>query len=516
MTYPGAFAATTPDKVALVLAGSGETMTYRELNDRSNRLAQLFHGEGLREGDHISMWAENVLDYFVTYWAAIRSGLYITPVNRFLSAEEGGYILNDSGSSALIATATYRDVATAALQHAPGCTINLMVGGSDDTFGDFDDALAAFPAEPLEREPLGAFMGYSSGTTGQPKGIKRPLLGVTLQDAPAPPTSSFARMLGGMDDSTVYLCPAPLYHAAPLAWTAGIQEMGGTAVIMEKFDPQLFLQYVEQYQVTATQVVPTMFVRMLKLDETDRNARDLSSLNFCIHAAAPCPVPVKQQMIDWWGPIIHEYYAGTEGNGMTYISPQDWLDHPGSVGKPMLGLLRICGDDGTELPVGEAGTVYFERDEMPFEYHGSPEKTRAAQHSDHPTWSALGDVGYVDDDGFLYLTDRKAFMIISGGVNIYPQEIEDCLVMNDKVADVAVFGLPDNEMGEFVQAVVQPADGVDASDELAAELTVYARDAIAHYKVPRVIDFRDELPRLPTGKLYKRLLKDEYLAASSK
>ena len=377
MTYPGAFAATTPDKVALILAGSGETMTYRELNDRSNQLAQLLHAEGLREGDHISLWAENVLDYFVVFWAALRSGLYFTAVNRFLSAEEGGYILSDSGARALIATAKYQDVATEALTHAPNCTTNLMLGGADATFRDFDDAVAAFPPEPLEREPMGSFMLYSSGTTGQPKGIKRPMPATTIQEA-SPTTSAFARMLGGMDENTVYLCPAPLYHAAPLAWTAGIHEMGGTAVIMEKFDPKLFLQYIEQYGVTATQVVPTMFVRMLKLDEADRSAHDLSSLNFCIHAAAPCPVPVKQQMIDWWGPIIHEYYAGTEGNGMTYIGSQDWLEHPGSVGKPMMGVLHICNDDGAEVATGEAGTVYFEDEAMPFEYHGAPEKTRAA------------------------------------------------------------------------------------------------------------------------------------------
>ena len=512
--YPGMFAETTPHKPALIMAGSGQTMTYRQLNDRSNQMAQLFYAEGLREGDHFALWAENVLDYFVCYWAAMRSGLYVTAVNRFLSAEEGGYILSDSGSQALITTPRYREVAATALDHAPKCTINLLIGGGDDTFRNLDEVLSSFPAEPLAHEPMGSFMLYSSGTTGLPKGIKRPLPGITIQESPsAGPT--LGRLFGGFSENTVYLCPAPLYHAAPLAWTAGIQELGGTAVIMETFDPQQFLQYVEQYQVTATQVVPTMFVRMLKLSETLRSQYGLSSLNFCVHAAAPCPVPVKQQMLDWWGLIIHEYYAGTEGNGMTYIGPQDWLDHPGSVGRPMMGVLHICDDEGSEVPVGEAGIVYFENETMPFEYHRAPEKTRAAQHPEFSNWSALGDIGYVDDDGFLYLTERLAFMIISGGVNIYPQEIEDCLVMHDKVADVAVFGLPDEEMGEFVQAVVQPADGTHANDELAAELVAYARDAMAHYKVPRVIDFRDELPRLPTGKLYKRLLKDEYLEANS-
>ena len=467
----------------------------------------------MREGDHIALWAENVADCFVFYWAAMRSGLYLTAVNRFLSAAEGAYILNDSGARGLICTARYQEVAAEALSQARGCTINLLIGGADGTFRDFDDALEAFEAEPLAHEPLGSFMLYSSGTTGQPKGIKRPLAGTTIQQSGGT-ASTLGRVLGAMDHNTVYLCPAPLYHAAPLAWTAGVHELGGTAVVMEKFDPQEFLRHIEQYRVTATQVVPTMFVRMLKLAEADRSRYDLSSLTFCVHAAAPCPVPVKRQMLDWWGPIIHEYYAGTEGNGMTYIGPQDWLDRPGSVGRPMMGVLHICDDEGADLPAGEAGTVFFENETMPFEYHGAPEKTRAAQHPEHLNWSALGDVGYVDDDGYLFLTDRKAFMIISGGVNIYPQEIEDCLVMHDKVADAAVFGLPDEEMGEFVQAVVQPAEGVDAGDELAAELVSYLRGAIAHYKIPRAVDFRDALPRLPTGKLYKRLLKDEYMDAT--
>jgi len=512
--YPAVFAETTPDKPALIMAGSGRTLTYRQLEDRSNQLAQLLHAEGLREGDRIALWAENTLDYFVCFWAAMRSGLYLTAVNRYLSADEGAYILNDSGAKGLITTVRYREVAAEAVAMAPGCTLNLMIGDSLDTFRDFDATLDEFPATPLAHEPMGSFLLYSSGTTGRPKGIKRPLPGITIQESTGS-ASGLGRRLGGLHEHSVYLSPAPLYHAAPLSWTAGLQELGATAVIMESFDAEAFLGYVERYSVTATQVVPTMFVRMLKLPETTRTRHDLSSLEFCIHAAAPCPVPVKQQMMDWWGPIIHEYYAGTEGNGATYIGPTEWLERPGSVGKPMLGVLHICDEDGNDVPTGEAGMVYFERDTMPFQYHGAPEKTRAAQHPLHENWTALGDIGYVDDDGFLFLTDRKAFMIISGGVNIYPQEIEDCLVMHDKVADAAVFGLPDEEMGEFVQAVVQPISGESAGPALAAELTHYMRDSIAHFKVPRVIDFRDELPRLPTGKLYKRLLRDEYLEAST-
>ena len=467
--YPGKFAKTTPDKPALIMAGSGKIMTYSELNDRSNQLAQFLYSKGLREGDHFAIWAENVLDFFVCFWACMRTGMYFTAVNRFLSAEEGGYILSDSGAKVLITTMKFRDVAAGALEFAPDCKVNLLIGGADDVFKDYDLTLDAFPAEPLEHEPLGSFMLYSSGTTGKPKGIKRPLPGVTIQESPML-ASSFAGMIGGFNQDTVYLTPAPLYHAAPLGWTAGIHEIGGTAVVMESFDEQLFLEYIEKYKVTATQVVPTMFVRMLKLPDEDRLKPDLSTLNFCIHAAAPCPIPVKKQMIEWWGPVIHEYYAGTEGNGMTYIGPKDWLEHQGSVGRPLMGVIHICDDDGNEVPTGESGTIYFENETAPFEYHGAPEKTRSAQHPKHSNWSALGDLGYIDEDGFLYLTDRKAFMIISGGVNIYPQEIEDCLLMHEKVTDAAVFGLPHPEMGEFVQAVVQPAKGVEGNEELVAEL----------------------------------------------
>ncbi len=321
------------------------------------------------------------------------------------------------------------------------------------------------------------------------------------------------RFLLGMDENSVYLSPAPLYHSAPLAWGAGVHEIGGTVVVMERFDEAKFLEYVEQYAATDTQVVPTMFVRLLKLPEEVRSRHDLSSLSMCVHAAAPCPVPVKEQMIEWWGPILHEYYAGTEGNGFCFITSEEWLEHKGSVGKAVLGIPHVCDDDGNELPAGEAGLVYFENETTAFEYHGDPEKTAESRHPRHDNWSKLGDIGYLDDDGYLYLTDRSAFMIISGGVNIYPQEIESCFALHPKVFDVAVFGLPDAEMGEYVHAVIQPEAGIDADDALAEELREYAREHIAHYKVPRVIDFRPELPRLPTGKLYKKPLRQEYLDA---
>jgi long-chain acyl-CoA synthetase len=279
---------------------------------------------------------------------------------------------------------------------------------------------------------------------------------------------------------------------------------------MDKFDAVDSLRLIERYRVTHSQWVPTMFVRMMKLPAAERLRFDLSSHRVAIHAAAPCPVEVKRGMIEWWGPILHEYYAGTESNGSTRIESSDWLAHPGSVGKAAVGKLHICDDAGRELPAGEAGLIYFERDAMPFAYHNAPDKTRAAQHPARANWSTLGDVGYVNPDGYLYLTDRKAYMIISGGVNIYPQEIEDALIAHPKIADVAVFGIPHEEMGEEVKAVVEPAAGIAPGTALAAELLAYARERLAHYMVPRSVDFIAEMPRLPTGKLYKRVLRDPY------
>jgi long-chain acyl-CoA synthetase len=508
--YPGTFAASTPDKPAVIMGSTGETITYRELDERSNQLAQLWWSQGLRPGDHVAILAENHPRYYEVFWAAMRSGLYLTAVNRYLSGDEAGYIVDDCGARALVTTAAMGPLAGEIVALTPKVEQRLCIGAELPGHGRYEDAVAPHPITPLAEQPRGELMLYSSGTTGRPKGIKRPLSGAKVDDQ-----NMIALMfagLYGMDPGSVYLSPAPLYHSAPLVYSTGVQAVGATVVCMEKFDETEALALIERYGVTHSQWVPTMFVRMLKLPEEARARFDTSSLQVAIHAAAPCPVDVKRAMIDWWGPVLYEYYAGTEGNGMTFISSSDWLEHPGSVGRAVMGTVRICDEDGNELPAGETGLVYFEQPVMPFEYHGDPEKTRSAQNPQHPNWSALGDVGYLDADGFLYLTDRKSFMIISGGVNIYPQEIEDCLIVHPLVADVAVFGLPDPEMGEFVQAVVQPADGVEPSDELAHELREYTRSHIAHYKVPRVIDFRPELPRLPTGKLYKRLLRDEYLA----
>ncbi len=512
MTYPGAYSASDPQRPAAILARDGSVRTFGELEARSCQFAQLMWAAGLRPGDHVAIFADNHLGYFDAYWAAMRSGLYFTTVNRYLTAEEAAYIVNDCGAQVLVASAAVSKTASEMLPLINECSIRLMLDGLDrtaDGFDSFEDAIAAYPAEPLAEQPRGSSMLYSSGTTGQPKGIKRPLDGTAITDPDLLGTGLVGGIFG-FNDSTRYLSPAPLYHSAPLAFTTGTQSLGGTAVIMDRFDAAEALSFIERYEITHSQWVPTMFSRMLKLPAAERTRHDLSSHQVAVHAAAPCPVEVKRQMISWWGPILHEYYAGTELNGFCYVNSQDWLERPGTVGKPLIGEIHICDDEGQELPVGEEGTIYFEREEPAFEYHNDPAKTADSRHHANELWSTLGDVGRVDEGGYLYLTDRKAFMIISGGVNIYPQEIEDCLVLHPKVADAAVFGVPNTDFGEEVKAVVQPVASVTADDDLATELLGYCREHLAGYKVPRTVDFRDELPRLPTGKLYKRILRDEY------
>ncbi len=359
----------------------------------------------------------------------------------------------------------------------------------------------------------GGDMLYSSGTTGRPKGVK-----VQLSLAPmgtANPLLMLLQMLYQADGSAMYLSPAPFYHAAPLRYCMSMMRLGATVVAMEHFDPEQALELIERHRITHAQWVPTMFVRMLKLPEEVRARYDVSSIKVAIHAAAPCPIPVKEQMIAWWGPVIYEYYAGTEGNGFCAINSEEWLQHKGSVGKNLLGGMHICDDEGNELPTGEAGVIYFEGGINVFEYHNDPEKTKSSRHPEHSNWSTLGDIGYVDAEGYLYLTDRKANMIISGGVNIYPQEAENVLTMHPKVGDVAVFGVPNEEFGEEVKAVVQPVhwSDVDTPEKAKAverELIDFCKQQLAGLKCPRTIDFEQELPRHPTGKLYKRLLKDRY------
>ncbi len=504
--FPGTWAERSPEKPAVIMAESGEVVTYAQLDEIANRLSQLFRAAGLEPGDHMAFCMENRAEYLPIMWGAHYAGLYYTAVSSRLTSEEIGYIIEDSGSRAFI-TSPYKAQAVASLGDVlTKLDIRLSVGGDIEGFDRFEQAIAAHPNEPLEGRLEVLPMLYSSGTTGRPKGVKP-----GIERSPLGTREAFTTMLTvlfGATEESVYFSPAPLYHSAPLRYCTQFHRIGATVVVMEQFDAEGALAAIEKYRATHSQWVPTMFVRMLKLPEQARTRYDLSSLEVAIHAAAPCPVGIKRQMFDWWGEVIHEYYAGSEGNGFCYCSPADWLAHPGSVGKPLNCTIHIVDDDGKEVPIGEEGAIYFEGNSaQTFEYHNDPEKTAAAKLGN---WSTLGDIGKLDEDGFLYLTDRKANMIISGGVNIYPQETENVLTLHPKVQDVAVFGVPNPDFGEEVKAVVQPIDMADAGDALERELIAYCGEHLADIKCPRSVDFREELPRHPTGKLYKRLLKDEY------
>jgi long-chain acyl-CoA synthetase len=494
------------------MAGTGEAVNYAELEARSNQGAHLFREVGLRAGDAIAIFLDNHPRSFEILWGAQRSGLRFTCISSKLTAGEVEYIVKDCGAKAFITSPSLAGVSDAVAPLIPGVKL-YMVGEAHAPFESFETARARMPETPISDESAGGAMLYSSGTTGRPKGVRRAAPdGPQPIDAPSP-LSMIGQSLYGWTPDSIYLSPAPLYHAAPLGWTMAVHALGGTVVVMEKFDEEEALHLVERYKITTAQWVPTHFVRMLKLPEETRRKYDLSSLTAVFHAAAPCPVPVKTAMIEWWGPIIHEYYAGTEGNGFTALNAHEWLAHKGSVGKGLTAEVKICGEDGEPVPPRTEGNVYFAGGGQ-FEYHGDPEKTREStnQHG----WTTLGDVGWLDEDGYLYLTDRKSFMIISGGVNIYPQEVENLLVTHPKVADAAVVGAPHEEMGEEVVAVIQPAAGQTAGAELAAELMAFARANLSHVKTPRRIDFMDELPRHPTGKLYKRLIRDAYWGKTSR
>ena len=528
MLHPHVHAQATPDKAAVVFADTGQVISYRQLEDRSNQVARLFRSLGLKTGDHIALVLENHPRYFEICWGAHRAGLIYTAMSTRLTEAELRYIVADCQARLVIASTSLRQAVQPLLASCPGVEHWLMVESALEgaeaaaDAGDagakrpdvpagwtaYESALAAQPAERISDESAGGDMLYSSGTTGRPKGVFVPPLDVAI-DAPTTMTE-FMTKLYGLDAHSVYLSPAPLYHAAPLRYTMGVQRMGGTVVVMAHFDAENYLRLVQQYRVTHSQLVPTMFVRMLKLPEATRHAYDLSSLRCAIHAAAPCPVPVKQRMIDWWGPILWEYYAGTEGNGITMCDSKQWLAHPGTVGSAVVGEVKICDDEtGDELPIGQSGTVYFANGRA-FSYHNDAAKTASATHP--KGWTTLGDVGFLDADGFLFLTDRKAYMIISGGVNIYPQESENVLINHPLVADCAVLGVPNEEFGEEVKAVVQPRDMADAGPELAQALIDFCRAQLSPIKCPRSVDFEAELPRHATGKLYKRLLKDRYWA----
>jgi long-chain acyl-CoA synthetase len=492
------------DRVAYVMADSGQTVTHDQLERSSNQGAHLFRALGLRTGDHIALLLENHPRFLETCWAAQRAGLYYTPISWRLQPNEIEYIVNNCEARVFITSSPQAERVATLRDRAPALEHCYMVDGTAPSFESWERALAGMPDAPIADEMEGSPMLYSSGTTGYPKGVKRPLPGVKFGDAPGLP---LLQLLYGANAESIYLSPAPLYHAAPLAFTLACLRAGTQVVVMEHFEPERALQCIERFGVTHSQWVPTMFVRMLKLPEEVRHRYDLSSLRCAIHAAAPCPIPVKEQMIAWWGPVLYEYYAGTEGNGFVQLDSHEWLAHRGSVGKPLNCELHICDDAGNELPVGQSGTIYFGGGGQ-FEYHKDPEKTAGSRHP--KGWTTLGDVGHLDEDGYLYLTDRKHFMIITGGVNVYPQEAENVLITHPKVMDVAVFGVPDPDFGEQVKAVVQPGDMADAGPALAEELIAYCRSQLSAIKCPRSIDFEADLPRHPTGKLYKRLLKDRY------
>ena len=506
--YPGKYTKERAGQPAFIMAGSGETVTYAEYEARTNRLAHLLRSHGLKRLDHYAVFMENNSRYLECCGAGERAGLYYTCVNSYLTADELAYIVNNSASRVLITSRARLDIAAAALKQCPSVTLLLVADGEgrDGPFVSLEAAAAGFPDTPIADEWLGTPMLYSSGTTGRPKGILRPL----PENPPSQPLPlfEFLRQLWRYREGMVYLSPAPLYHSAPQAAVGIAIRQGGTVIVMEKFDPEAYLALLEKYRVTHSQLVPTMFSRLLKLPEAARRRHDLSSLEIAIHAAAPCPAQVKQQMIEWWGPIIHEYYGATEGLGFTACDSAEWLAHRGTVGKVLLGDLHILDAEMKPCAKGVPGTIWF-KTASPFEYFNDPEKTASARSADG-SMSTVGDVGYVDSDGFLYLTDRATFMIISGGVNIYPQECENLLITHPKVADAAVFGVPNADLGEEVKAVVQAMPGVQPGADLERELIAFCGEHLARFKCPRSVEFEAELPRLPTGKLYKRILRDRY------
>lgn len=508
--HPALHAVTAPEKVACIMANSGELLTYGELDRRSNQVAQFLRQSDVQPGDTIAIVLENDPWMFPLVWAAQRSGVYFACLSYRLSGGDLAYILNDSGAKLTFGSNATKGVLKAA--RAEGFTGSVVL--VDAAWGN--DAsliarIAGLPNRPVADEMAGSDMLYSSGTTGRPKGVKQPFIRDRPIETPSP-LALIAQSRFGMGPDNIYLSPAPLYHAGPLRWSMLVQRLGGIVVVMEKFEAETALSLIEQHKVTTAQWVPTHFSRMLQLPDETRSAYNLSSLKTALHAAAPCPIPVKQAMLDWWGPVIHEYYGGTENNGLTMIGPEEWLSHPGSVGKAYVGELRICGPDGETLPAGETGDVYFAGGQR-FEYHNDSDKTAGAYN--RHGWSTLGDIGHLDAEGYLYLTDRKNFTIISGGVIIYPQEIENALSAHPAICDVAVIGAPDVDFGERVVAVVELLDPAQASPELAQDIQAFARARLGGLKTPRQVDFIDRLPREPTGKLFKKQLVANYRADGS-
>ena len=499
------YAEAKPDAAAFVMANSGEEVTWREHHRRINRLAQYFKDIGLKPEEHIAVCMENNARYFEIVAAASDCGLTYTCISTHLKTAEMEYIINNCEARVFITSQNKAEAARKLLDVTPGVSHRLMMGASIDGYQPYEEVTAQYPPDPVNLENAGRAMLYSSGTTGLPKGVLSTVESTKVGELG--PSGELIAALYQLNQDSIYLSPAPLYHAAPLTFCMLTLSAGGTVVVMEKFDAEQSLALIEKYQVTHSQWVPTMFIRMLKLPEAVRAKYDVSSMKMAIHAAAPCPIEIKEMMINWWGPVFMEYYAGTEGNTMVMISSEEWLQHKGSVGKCYIGKIHILNDDLREQPPGVSGQIFIE-DGNTFEYHKEPSKTAASRTPDG--WSTIGDIGFLDEEGYLYLTDRKANMIISGGVNIYPQETENILTLHPMVMDVAVIGIPNEDYGEEVKAVVQLLDPDAAGPDLEKEMIAYCKARLSVIKCPRSIDFVDELPRTPTGKLIKRLLKDRY------
>lgn len=502
--HPAYYAKVAPNHPAIIMAGSGRTVSYLQLDQASNRAARLFRTLGLASRDVVAVMIENCPEFLELYWATQRSGLFFVPISTRFVAGEVAHIVSDCKASVLIVSHAFASTAKDLAAMLPAATIRLSIHGDIPGYGRFETMAEGQADRPLIDVVAGYELMYSSGTTGRPKGILKRCDPEPIDSG----TTMFRRTVGlyHWSTETTYLSTAPLYHSAPLKFCASVGCAGGTAVIMEKFDAEEALDCLSRHRISHSQWVPTMFVRLLRLPATVRQRYDGAAHRYAIHAAAPCPPQIKRVMIGWWGPILHEYFGGAEGNGFTAIDSNEWLARPGSVGRPISGVPHIIDDDGVELPPGQPGHIYF--DGPSFEYLNDREKTQASRLSNG--WSTIGDIGYVDEAGYLYLTDRKAFTIISGGVNIYPQEIENVLVSHPRVVDAAVIGVPNEEFGEEVKAIVQPLDWTEAGPDLAEDLIRQCRNSLADYKCPRSIEFHRDLPRLPNGKILKSELRDRY------